>query len=146
MPRPYASGIVPADVETVWGLARDFNGMPAWHPGIESSETEPGPPSGEPGTVRHLVLAGGGVVREVLLRLDDLDHSYTYQILESPFPVRRYISTIRIAPVTATGQSFVEWWSDYDSEGADEGDLNTAFAQGVYAAGIEGLANRFSAG
>jgi polyketide cyclase/dehydrase/lipid transport protein len=146
MPRPYASGIVPADVETVWRTVRDFNGLPGWHPAIETSELEPGPAAGEPGAVRRLVLGDGGVVREVLVRLDDLDHSYTYQILESPFPVRSYISTIRIAPVTATGESFVEWWSEYDSDGDDESQLNTTFADGVYGQGITGLATKLSAG
>jgi Polyketide cyclase / dehydrase and lipid transport len=146
MPRPYASGTVPADVDTVWRMVRDFNGLPAWHPAIESSEIEPGPAAGEPGAVRRLVLAGGGVVREVLLRLDDLDRCYTYKILESPFPVRSYVCTIRVAPVTATGESFVEWWSEYDSEGADEAELNATFGQNVYATGIAGLASQVSAG
>lgn len=141
MPRPYTSGIVPADVDRVWRAVRDFNGLPVWHPGIEGSEMEAGPAAGEPGAIRRLTLAGGGgTVREVLLRLDDLDHSYTYQILESPFPVRRYVSTIRVAPVTSTGESFVEWWCDYDADAADEAQLSETFAQGVYASGIRGLA------
>jgi hypothetical protein len=140
MPRPYSSGIVPADVAKVWGAVRDFNGLPVWHPAIEASEIEPGPAAGEVGAVRKLTLAGGGgTVRERLVRLDDVDHSYTYEILESPFPVRRYISTVRVAPVTATGESFVEWWCDYDADGGDEEQLNTTFSQGVYAGGITGL-------
>lgn len=145
MPRPYASGIVPADVEQVWRAVRDFNGLPAWHPVIDASEIEPGPAAGEPGAIRRLTLADGGTVREVLLRLDDLDHSYTYQILDSPFPVRRYLSTVRIAPVTATGQSFVEWWAEYDADAGDEARLNESFAQGVYATGITGLAGHLGA-
>jgi hypothetical protein len=123
-------------------MLRDFNGLPAFHPAIESSEIEPGPSAGEPGSVRRLVLADGGIVREVLLRLDDHERCQTYKILESPFPVRSYVSTVRVAPVTATGESFVEWWSDYDSEGADEAQLNTTFGQGVYAGGIAGLAGQ----
>jgi hypothetical protein len=130
----------------VWRVVRDFNGLPTWHPGIDSSEMESGS-AGEPGAIRKLTLGGGGgIVREVLLRLDDLDHSYIYQILESPFPVRSYISTIRIAPVTATGESFVEWWADYDAEGADEAELNATFSQNVYATGIAGLASHVKAG
>ena len=139
MPRPYASGIVPAEIDRVWHLARDFNGLPAWHPAIDTSEIEPGPAAGEPGAIRRLTLSGGGVVREVLLRLDDLDHSYTYQILDSPFPVRRYVSTIRLAPVTATGGSFVEWWADFDAEAEAEAELTETFAHGVYGTGIRGL-------
>ncbi|HET6499817.1 MAG TPA: SRPBCC family protein [Amycolatopsis sp.] len=142
MPRPYASGIVPADVDTVWGLVRDFNGLPAFHPTIASSEIEPGPAAGAPGAVRRLVLADGGIVREVLLQLDDDERRQTYKILDSPFAVRSYVATVRVAPVTATGESFVEWWSYYDSEAADEAELNTTFAQGVYAGGIAGLTSK----
>lgn len=70
--------------------------------------------------MRRLTLAGEGAVRERLVSLDDTDRSYTYDILESPFPVRSYRSTIRVAPITATGESFVEWWCHYDADGSDE--------------------------
>ncbi|GAA5162462.1 SRPBCC family protein [Amycolatopsis dongchuanensis] len=144
MPRPYSSGIVPAGVAEVWAVVRDFDGLPVWHPGIESSEIEPGAVAGEVGAVRRLTLADGGTVREKLLRLDDVDRSYTYQIIEGPFPVRHYVSTVRVAPVTATGETFVEWWCDYDADAGDEEQLNHTFSQGVYAGGISGLAEHFS--
>lgn len=140
MPQPYASGIVPGGVDQVWRRVRDFNGLPAWHPGIASSEIEPGPAATEIGAIRKLTLADGAVVREQLLALDDLGHSYTYNILEGPFPIRRYISTIRLAPVTATGDTFVEWWTEYDADASDEANLDKTFSQGVFAAGIAGLA------
>jgi hypothetical protein len=139
MPRPYSSGIVPADVAKVWDAVRDFNGLATWHPGIASSEIEPGRTAGEVGAVRKLVMADGGTVREKLLSLDDIDRSYTYEIIEGPFPTRRYISTVRVAPITATGESFVEWWCDYDADAGDEERLNNTFANGVYAGGIAGL-------
>lgn len=141
MPNPYASGVVPASADAVWQVVRDFNGLPVFHPAIESSEMEPGPGAGEVGGIRKLQLAGGGgVVRERLVTLDDTDRTYTYDILESPFPVRYYRSTVRVAPITATGEAFVEWWCDYDADAADEAELNTTFADAVYKAGIEGLA------
>ena len=51
------------------------------------------------------------MVTERLVTLDDEDRSYT-DIFDgpNPFGVRRYISTIRVAEVTDTGQAFVEWW------------------------------------
>src|SRR4051812_40997393 len=110
MPRPYASGVVPGSVEEVWTLVRDFNGMPDWHPGIEKSSLDSGGSGTEVGAVRRLTLGGGGVVVERLLTLDDLSYTFTYQILESPFAVRRYISTCRMAPVTDSGHTFIEWW------------------------------------
>ncbi|TCP56907.1 ribosome-associated toxin RatA of RatAB toxin-antitoxin module [Tamaricihabitans halophyticus] len=144
MPRPYASGIVPADVDTVWQVVRDFNGLPTWHPGLTSSEIESGHGANEVGAVRKLTTPDGGLIRERLVTLDDTDRSYTYDILESPFPVRTYRSTIRLAPVTSTEETFVEWWCDFTSEEADEAELTKTFARGVYRTGINALAKRFS--
>jgi hypothetical protein len=144
MPRPYASGVVPASADQVWAAVRDFNGMPAWHPGIESSSLTSGGSGTEAGAVRRLAMVGGGDVVERLLTIDDSDRSYTYEIVESPFAVRRYVSTIRLAPVTDSGHTFVEWWSEYDAEAGDEERLTDLFAGGIYAAGIEALRTRFA--
>lgn len=143
MPRPYASALVPADPDELWRLLRDFNGMSEWHPGIEDSEIEDGGSAEVVGCVRRLTLPDGGVVRERLVALDDADRSYTYDILDSPFPVRRYRSTIRVAPVTSTGEAFVEWWSEYDADAADEAHLTATFADGVYGTGLGALRDRY---
>jgi ribosome-associated toxin RatA of RatAB toxin-antitoxin module len=142
MPRPYASGVVPADADEVWQLVRDFDGLPGWHPGIGASELTSGT-AAEVGVVRRLTLGDGGIVVERLVALDDGARSYTYEILEGPFAVRRYLSTIRVAPVTDSGQAFVEWWSEYDADAGDETELDAVFSNGVYAAGIAGLRARF---
>ncbi|MGH3621444.1 MAG: SRPBCC family protein [Sciscionella sp.] len=143
MPTPYASATVSAPVDAVWSLIRDFNGLPGWHPAIAESEIEGGVDPVSVGAVRHLRLADGGEVRERLVTLDDVDRRYTYEFVESPYPVRKYRSTIRVAPITTTGESFVEWWSDFESEAADEAELTTTFGDGVYATGIEGLRRHF---
>jgi hypothetical protein len=143
MPRPYSSGVVPASADEVWGTMRDFNGMPSWHPAIAESSLDSGGSGTEVGAVRRLTLGDGGVVVERLVSLDDNARSCTYQILESPFAVRRYISTFRVVPVTDTGHAFVEWWSEYDSEAADEEQLDATFADGVYGGGIAALQKRF---
>ncbi|MGH3910770.1 MAG: SRPBCC family protein [Pseudonocardiaceae bacterium] len=142
MPRPYASAVVPASADDVWQLVRDFDGAPGWHPAIAASELTSGT-AAEVGAVRRLTLADGGIVVERLVTLDDGDRSYTYEISESPFAVRRYVSTIRITPVTDSGHAFVEWWSEYDADAQDEGELSALFTDGVYAAGIAALRERF---
>lgn len=143
MPTPYASTTVPASADTVWALVRDFNGLPTWHPAIKESSLEGGGEASAVGVLRKLTLGDGGVVREQLVSLDDTDRRYTYEIRESPFPVRSYRSTIRVAPVTASGEAFVEWWSDYDADGANEADLTATFADGVYATGLAALREHF---
>ena len=143
MPRPYASAVIPAHVDQVWSVVRDFNGLPAFHPAIEASSLDSGS-SFEVGAVRRLTVAGGGgVVVERLLVLDDLAHTFTYEILESPFAVRRYVATVQLAPVTDTGQTFGHWWAEYDAEAADEAELTPFFAGAVFAGGLAGLQKHF---
>lgn len=144
MARAYASGVVPAPASEVWTLVREFDGLPAWHPAIEASEIEEGTDL-VVGAVRKLSLAGGGVVRERLLTLDDTDCSYTYEFTDpGPFPVRSYRSTIRVAPVTATDEAFVEWSAWFDADATDEPGLVRQYSDDVYAAGIAALRSRFS--
>lgn len=142
MPRPYSSAVIPASADEVWAIIRDFDGLAAWMPPISASSLDSGT-AAEVGAVRRLTLGDGGVVVERLLVLDDADRSYTYEILESPFAVRRYVSTVRVAPVTDTGHAFVEWWSEYDAEAADEVGLSELFGNGVYGAGLASLQERF---
>lgn len=138
MPRPHASLVLPAPIDTVWPVVRLFDGLPTWHPVIAESSLLEGR-EGEVGAVRRLVTGDGGVVVERLLILDDADHTFTYTILESPFAVRRYVSTLRLAPVTETGETFAEWSAEFDSEAADEAGLTELFGQGVFLGGLTGL-------
>ncbi|GAB3402028.1 SRPBCC family protein [Flindersiella endophytica] len=143
MARAYASAVVPADIDTVWSFVRDFDNLPEWHPTIQASEILEGKASDTVGCVRRLTLADGGIVVERLLQLDDVARSYTYNFVESPFPVRSYASTIRFTPVTDTGQTFVEWWADFDADADIEAELVTTFGDGVFATGLTALRERF---
>lgn len=143
MPTPYASATINAPADEVWSFVRDFNNLNEWLPVVEASEIEQGQPADQVGCVRRLTLQDGGVVRERLLVLDDVDCRYTYEFVESPFPVRSYRSTIRVAPVTGSGQTFVEWWAWYDAEAKDEEEMTRTFAKGVYATGLAELRKRF---
>ena len=140
MPRPYASGVVAAPVDKVWAQVRAFNDLPAFLPAIGHSELVEGV-DGQVGAVRRLTLAAGGdPFDERMIVLDDPGRSYTYTFTgANPFGVRRYISTVRVCPVTDTGESFIEWWAEYDADAGEEEELTRTFAQDVYAAGIEGL-------
>ena len=144
MPQPYRSAVIPAPVEKVWSVVRLFDGLPAWHPVIASSSLDKGE-EGQVGAVRRLVTGDGGVVVEQLLLLDDHDHRLTYTILESPFASRRYVSTMHLAPVTDTGDTFMEWFAEFDSEAADEADLMALFGDGVFGGGLAALREHLSA-
>jgi Polyketide cyclase / dehydrase and lipid transport len=145
MPRPYASGVVPASADAVWSLVRDFNSLPQWHPAITGSELTSGS-GAEVGAVRKLTLGDGGIVVERLLVLDDADRRSTYEFLENPFGARRYIATLRVAPVTASGEAFVEWWAEFDADGGDEARLTDLFANTVFGTGIGAIRHHFAGG
>ena len=144
MPRPYSSAVITAPLAEVWPHVRDFGGLHRWHPAIATCELIRGASGSEIGAQRRLTLAeGGGTVVEELTALDERGHALTYEILESPFPVRRYVSTVRLAPVTAVGHTFGEWWTEFDADGTDEGDLAGLSANGVFGAGLAALGERF---
>ncbi|QRP50428.1 SRPBCC family protein [Amycolatopsis sp. FDAARGOS 1241] len=140
MPRPYASGVVAAPVDKVWTHVRAFGDLPAFLTAIGQCQIVEGT-DGQVGAVRRLTLAtGGDPFDERLLALDDPTHTLTYTFTgANPFGVRRYTSTLRLSPITDTGDTFVEWWAEYDADASQEEQLNHTFAHDVYATGIDGL-------
>lgn len=79
------------------------------------------------------------VLVERLVAPDDEHRTLTYDIVESPFAVRRYVATIRVAPVTDAGTTFVEWSTESGADAADEEELMRTFGDGVFAGGLAGL-------
>ncbi|WP_433031717.1 SRPBCC family protein [Actinomycetospora sp. CA-053990] len=146
MPEVTSTAIIPADVDTVWRVVRDFDGLPAWVPAIEASEIEGDLRGDQVGAVRRLTLGDGGTVRERLVALDDRERRLTYAILDSPFPVEDYRSTIRVFPVTTTGESFVVWGVVFDCHLAESEQLCTLFGRDVFGAGLNGLVSYLAPG
>ncbi len=141
MPYIYESGLIAAPRGAVWEKIRDFNALPDWHPAIASSELE-----GEPGVgvVRHFFLHGGGELREKLLALSDQEFSCSYSILEAPMPLKNYLATFRLLPVTAGGQTFMEWSAFFDLTDAAAEAETVETVHGVFAGGIQSLTEYFS--
>jgi hypothetical protein len=71
-------------VDDVWELIGGFGSLPDWLPFIQKSTLTDG------GRVRHLETLDGQSIVERLERYDFIGRSYTYSILQSPFPVRDY--------------------------------------------------------
>lgn len=143
MPKAYASAVIPAPIDEVWTFVRDYANIADWHPTIETCEIESGDPAA-PGCVRHLTGPGGAVFREKLLTLSDSERTFTYEFLESPFPVRSYTSTVRLAPLTENGHTFGEWYAWFESEAADEESMTKIFTKAVFGSGLEALQKHFA--
>ena len=140
MARAYASIILKAPVETVWNLVRDFNGLPSWAPPVAKSKIESGLDADVVGCVRSFHLKDGAHVRERLLSLDDARYSFSYNFEKPAFPVKNYVATLRLYPVTHTDQTFAEWESTFDEAPGDEGKYQKIISKEVFATNFRNLA------
>lgn len=138
MPKAYASTVVEMSAEALWARVRDFASIKDWHPAIAAARLEGGA-GDQPGVIRHLTLQDGPVIVERLLALDDSARTYSYTIVDGPFPVTRYVSTLRVYPVTDGGRAFVEWHSTFDCEAAQVDAMVSTFAGAVYKGGLDWL-------
>ena len=129
---------VGAEAKAVWDMIGGFNALPDWHPAIVRSEIE----EDAEGSVRTLHLAGGGKVVERLDKHDEEERSYSYSIVSSPLPVANYSATIRLKDSPDGDGCVVEWESDFEAQGAPEGDAVKAI-QDVYTAGLDNLRKMF---
>jgi uncharacterized protein YndB with AHSA1/START domain len=139
MARAYASIILKAPVETVWSLVRDFNGLPTWAPAVAKSRIEGGLDSDVVGCVRSFYTHDGTHIRERLLALDDANYFMTYNFEKPAFPVRNYIATLRLYPVTHGDQTFAEWEATFDEAPGDEGRYERIVSRDVFAANWKNL-------
>jgi hypothetical protein len=82
--------------EEVWQLIGGFNSLPDWLSYIPKSELS------EAGRVRHLTTLKDETIVERLEVFDNTARSYSYSIIQAPFPVTDYLSTLRVTrqPVT----------------------------------------------
>ena len=143
MPKAYASTVLNAPAKEVWALIRDFNGLPAWHPGIADSTIEDKKGGDQVGGVRSMHLKDGAHLRERLLSFSDVDCHYSYNFEKTPFSVLNYHATLRVTPVTDGNRAFVEWWTTFDCEPEKIDDWVHTFAVMVFKGGLDALKGRF---
>jgi hypothetical protein len=139
----YISDVIDAPIEKVWGIMRDYNGMPSYHPGIKASVIEDGGPSDRVGCMRRLTL-GEGFVRERLLCMDDQNYAFSYEITEGTLPVRGYVAGVRLHRITQGNRTFAEWWADFEVVGADREAMIAQIGNAVFAAGFKGVASKLA--
>lgn len=129
---------IPVSADKVWQLIGGFNAQPDWLPYIPQSELHEG------GRVRHLVNPDGGVIIERLMAFDETDRSYSYHILQAPFPAKDYYSTLRVRETTDGRGSRVEWFGEFTPVNVTDSKLSSLF-QGIYEDGLAALKARYQA-
>ncbi|MBH0349699.1 SRPBCC family protein [Bacillus cereus] len=122
--------------EQVWQLIGGFNSLPDWLPYIPSSKLTEG------GRVRHLANPDGDTIIERLEVFNDKERYYTYSIMNAPFPVTNYLSTIQVKEGTESNTSVVEWSGTFTPvEVSDEEAIN--LFHGIYSDGLKALQQAF---
>lgn len=126
---------VPASADTVWQLVGGFLTLPDWLPMIASSESLEG------GRVRKLTTADGAVIVERLQTFDNANRTYSYSIVEGPFPATNYLATVQVS-AAGDQQTDVTWSGSFTPQGVSDADVETLF-QGVYEGGLDALKANF---
>src|SRR5262249_33771511 len=97
----------------------------------------------EGGRVRRLADAGGDTVIERLVAFDHAARSYSYSILQAPFPVTDYMSTLRVRETDGGTRSRGEWSGRFTPRGVSDQEACQLF-QRIYKDGLKALAARFA--
>ncbi|RZT80960.1 polyketide cyclase/dehydrase/lipid transport protein [Micromonospora violae] len=123
---------IPVTPERTWQLIGGFDSLPDWLPYIPSSELSEG------GRVRTLKNEEGGVIVERLEAFDNGARSYSYSILQAPFPITDYLSTITVHEVPGEDGARVQWSGTFTPVGVSDEEATTLF-RGIYRDGLAAL-------
>jgi len=121
MPKVLVSTVINAPIERVWRTVADYNGLPAWMPGMKDSTIEDGKKPTEIGAVRKLGMAGSkDILRERLEELDADGHVITYSVLAGPLPVKNIRTSMHLRPITDSYGTRT-WWQREFAGGSGAG-------------------------
>lgn len=128
---------IPASPDQIWQLIGGFDSLPDWLPYIPSSELSQG------GRVRHLANPDGNSIVECLEEFNNKERYYTYSIMEAPFPITDYLSTIHVREIADDSKTaLVEWSGSFTPVGVSDEEAINLF-RGIYADGLKALKQAF---
>jgi len=136
------SCVLSASLDEVWGLLGEFGSWSIFIPRITHSVLEEGSGRGPVGAVRVLTLSDGSTVRERLVRYDDTAHILSYEFDGPiPFPVRSYVGSAQLWPVTmGSGGTFICWTGTFDCDQTEHHKVSEIFVR-TYRSFITNLAD-----
>ncbi|MFJ2989635.1 SRPBCC family protein [Collimonas sp. NPDC087041] len=130
-----ASIEIAATAERVWQLIGGFNSLPDWLPYIPGSELSEG------GRLRSLKTPDGEVIIERLESFSKRDRSYSYSIIQAPFPATQYLSTLQVRELAGGQASLVVWSGSFIPVGVSDEEISGLF-HGIYRDGLLALKQR----
>jgi len=132
------SVIIDAPIDRVWAAVRNFDGVDRWNPGVTAARMETGSPTAV-GSIRALDIADGSRFRETLLAHSDLEHFYSYDIIDSPLACSNYISTHRFIEITDGNKTLGIWQGEFDCDPSAAEELESIVGDMIYLAAQRAL-------
>ena len=124
MTRTYVSTVIPHPADTVWAMVKDFQEY-RWGEGVGEATIENDLDSNTPGAIRRFAYYDRQS-RQRLVTHSAEDRMQSWESVEAFDPTLSYYkATLRITPVTTSGSSFVEWWSDFEATAESMHDWQT---------------------
>ena len=128
-----------------WDIISDFARLQDWHPAIVKSEIIAGT-NAVPGTIRHLTLANGATLDEMLTVFEPQNKKLEYTIVAGEFPASDYRSTLTVEAGVVPAESRVTWMGFFNPKdrsakpapGEDDATA-TATVDSVYSSGLNAL-------
>lgn len=108
MERAYVREEIAAPIATVWNLVRDFGDIGAWARGARVVQLD----GTGVGAIRHVEGSAGRVLERCEAH-DEAGHSFSYSLVESPWPFASYVATVRLTALDPERCS-IEWTASFD--------------------------------
>jgi hypothetical protein len=116
----------------VWAVVGEFCAIENWHPAVaKCEETKKGDV-----TFRTLTLKDGGKIKEKLTGTEAT--AYTYEIVESPLPVKNYKSKLWLEVDDEPDRTIIYWQSDFDANGKSDEEAKKIMT-GILGDGVKGI-------
>jgi hypothetical protein len=124
----------PGQMMVLWSTISEFCSIKDWHPAIaDCKESKEGD-----ATFRVLTLKdNGGTIKEKLTGSDDT--SYSYEIVESPLPVKNYSAKLWVEPDDRDpGRTVIHWDATFDANSKSDDEAKKVISD-IFLAGLKSI-------
>jgi hypothetical protein len=137
------TAIIDADPQSIWHVLRQFNSIAEWHSGVAHCTVEGGKSADTGGSIRKLILADGGVVRQRLLSIDNDLMELSYGHEESELCIKNFLAAVKVRPEEDGARSLVMWQAHFDT--TEQDDMYPSIVSAFIAEGQQSLASKLMA-
>ncbi|MDA8371138.1 MAG: SRPBCC family protein [Nocardiopsaceae bacterium] len=134
-----------ASAAEVWDLVGDFSAISEWHPGTSTPAMRGVDPYNAPGTERVFEAETDHELVERLVERDEPARRLIYTMPDPPFPIAGHQATLEVTEQGAKSCT-VTWTAAFDATDDVAEQLETAMGDGVFAVGLDALAERYGRG